>query len=98
MVEGYLQGEHGFYEDVFASLGVKLGPAPSVPAPAAAAAAARERVAEPVAAPDEEMMQAVQAAMSLIKAHRTHGHLAAQLDPLGTDPTGDRRWIPSRWG
>ena len=98
VVEGYLQGEHGFYEDVFVSLGVKLGPAPSVPAPAAAAAAARERVAEPVAAPDEEMMQAVQAAMSLIKAHRTHGHLAAQLDPLGTDPTGDPALDPEPLG
>ena len=27
--------------------------------------------------------------MSLIKAHRTHGHLAARLDPLGSEPEGD---------
>src|SRR5688500_10506210 len=76
----YLQGEHGFYEGVSASLGVSLGPPPSPPAPAAAAATARDTVpaAEP-AAPgiaDEELLQAVQAATSLIKAHRTHGHLA----------------------
>src|SRR5213079_3296617 len=38
---------------------------------------------------DEELLQAVQAATSLVKAHRTHGHLAARLDPLGTEPEGD---------
>ena len=32
---------------------------------------------------DEELLQAVQAATSLLKAHRMHGHLAAKLDPLG---------------
>jgi 2-oxoglutarate dehydrogenase E1 component len=39
--------------------------------------------------PSEELMQAVQAASSLVKAHRTHGHLAARLDPLGGEPEGD---------
>ena len=29
------------------------------------------------------------AARSLVGAYRTHGHLAARLDPLGTDPPGD---------
>ncbi|MDQ3850023.1 MAG: multifunctional oxoglutarate decarboxylase/oxoglutarate dehydrogenase thiamine pyrophosphate-binding subunit/dihydrolipoyllysine-residue succinyltransferase subunit, partial [Actinomycetota bacterium] len=41
------------------------------------------------AMPSEELLQAVQAATSLLKAHRTHGHLAARLDPLGTEPEGD---------
>ena len=48
--------------------------------------------AEPSTAPgevDEELLQAVQAATSLLKAYRTHGHLAAQLDPLGSEPKGD---------
>ena len=31
----------------------------------------------------------MQAATSLLKAHRTHGHLAARLDPLGSEPEGD---------
>src|SRR3954464_145419 len=78
VVEEYLQGEHGFYEDVFDALGVKLGPPPppppaatpapppAPPAPAAAAAAARVTAADPRAAPDEEMLQAVQAATSLL--------------------------------
>jgi 2-oxoglutarate dehydrogenase E1 component len=34
-------------------------------------------------------MQAVQAATSLLKAYRTHGHLAANLNPLGGDGKGD---------
>ena len=31
----------------------------------------------------------VAAAMALVKAFRTHGHLAARLDPLGSEPKGD---------
>src|SRR3954471_9509905 len=63
-VEDYLQGENGFYEGVFSSLGVSLGPAPPPPAPAAAAAAARDS-APPSGTVDEDLMQAVQAATSL---------------------------------
>ncbi|MGE5407354.1 MAG: multifunctional oxoglutarate decarboxylase/oxoglutarate dehydrogenase thiamine pyrophosphate-binding subunit/dihydrolipoyllysine-residue succinyltransferase subunit, partial [Syntrophothermus sp.] len=32
---------------------------------------------------------AVQSATSLLQAYRTHGHLAARLDPLGSKPEGD---------
>jgi|HubBroStandDraft_6_1064221.scaffolds.fasta_scaffold05187_7 2-oxoglutarate decarboxylase len=103
-VEQYLQGELGFYEGVFASLGVELGPAPAVPAPAAAAAAAAAtaeeagRSAAPRGAPDEELLQAVQSATALLKAFRTHGHLAARLDPLGTEPEGDPALDPEPLG
>jgi 2-oxoglutarate dehydrogenase E1 component len=91
-IEAYLQGEHGFYEDVFASLGASLGPAPAPPQPKLAAAAVDAAPEAPAAAPAadvEQLMQAVQAATSLIKAFRTHGHLAAKLDPLGQEPVGD---------
>jgi 2-oxoglutarate dehydrogenase E1 component len=108
VVEDFLQGENGFYEGVFSSLGVQIGPAPEMPAPAAAAAAARESAAPPRAArrdgaasdgmPSEELLQAVQAATSLLKAHRTHGHLAARLDPLGTEPEGDPALDPEPLG
>ena len=40
-------------------------------------------------------MQAVQAATSIIKAHRVHGHLAAHLDPLGSPPRGDPALDPA---
>ncbi|MDX6569692.1 MAG: hypothetical protein QOH15_2270, partial [Gaiellales bacterium] len=38
------------------------------------------------------------AARSLVGAFRTHGHLAARLDPLGTDPPGDPALEPSYYG
>src|SRR5918995_1306060 len=46
VVEQYLQGEHDFYEQVFADLGASLGAAPQPPAPAAAAAAQRDAIVE----------------------------------------------------
>ncbi len=96
-IEAYLQGEEGFYETVFADLGV--GALPELPAaPAPAAAEAAPVAAPPAAAPDEEMLQAVQAATSLLKAHRTHGHLAAHLDPLGRQPEGDPALDPEPLG
>jgi 2-oxoglutarate dehydrogenase E1 component len=104
-VEAYLQGEHDFYKGVFADLGVTLGAVPPPPAPAAAAARQREvTVEEPTAAgglpvaPDEKLLQAVQAATSVLKAHRMHGHLAAKLDPLGSEPEGDPALEPETVG
>jgi 2-oxoglutarate dehydrogenase E1 component len=45
---------------------------------------------------DETLLSAVAAAMALVKAHRTHGHLAARLDPLGSEPVGDPALEPER--
>ena len=96
VVEAYLQGEHGFYEAVFEDLGAELGPAPELPAPAAAAAAVRDKPAEDGAAPSEELLQAVQAAVSLVKAHRMHGHLAASSTRSTPSPRAIPRSTPSR--
>lgn len=41
------------------------------------------------APPDEQLLAAVAAGTALVKAFRTHGHLAAHLDPLGSEPVGD---------
>jgi len=61
------------------------------------AAVAPEAAAAPApAAPDDELVGGVAAAMSLVKAHRTHGHLAAHLDPLGSEPPGDPALEPER--
>ncbi len=38
---------------------------------------------------DDVLLGGVAAAMALVKAHRMHGHLAAHLDPLGSEPPGD---------
>src|SRR5215207_6739732 len=87
-IDQLLQGEDGFYESVFEAVGVS----PSAAAPAAPTSVT---AAEPVPAPtspaagavaDAALLQAVQAATSLVKAHRMHGHLAARLDPLGSEP------------
>ncbi len=47
-------------------------------------------------APPQQLLGAVAAAMALVKAHRMHGHLAARLDPLGSEPTGDPALEPER--
>jgi 2-oxoglutarate dehydrogenase E1 component len=44
----------------------------------------------------DELLGAVAAAMALVKAHRMHGHLAARLDPLGSEPPGDPALEPER--
>jgi multifunctional 2-oxoglutarate metabolism enzyme len=102
-IEDYLQGEDGFYEGVFASLGMELGPPPPLPAPAAAAQAAAEsagtRSGTAAGAPvGEEMLQAVQAASTFVSRVRSHGHLAARLDPLGSEPEGDPGLDPEALG
>jgi 2-oxoglutarate decarboxylase len=94
VVEQYLEGEHGFYEQVFSDLGAALSAPTVVPAKQAAPAAAPAEGA----VPSEQLLQAVQAATSLVKAHRTHGHLAAKLDPLGSEPEGDPALDPEPLG
>jgi 2-oxoglutarate dehydrogenase E1 component len=48
------------------------------------------------APPSSQLLGAVAAAMALVKAHRMHGHLAARLDPLGSEPSGDPALEPER--
>src|SRR6266516_5661643 len=48
------------------------------------------------AAPDKELLGGIAAAMALVKAIRMHGHLAAHLDPLGSEPPGDPALEPQR--
>src|SRR5215211_3419711 len=86
-VDQLLQGEDGFYDGVVESLGVSLEAADEAPAPATAAEPVPSAPASAI--PSEALLQAVQAATSVVKAHRTHGHLAARLDPLGSIPRGD---------
>ena len=44
----------------------------------------------------EELLGAIAASMALVKAFRMHGHLAARLDPLGSEPPGDPALEPER--
>ena len=88
-VDRLLQGEDGFYDRIAESLKLKLSSQPVTQAPRGS------RMHEPVA---PEMLSHVAAAMALIKAFRMHGHLAARLDPLGTDPIGDPALDPAPLG
>jgi 2-oxoglutarate dehydrogenase E1 component len=96
-IEALLAGADDFYARVFQSLGLappaaEEAPAslsPTLPAGAIPAGAVSER--------DRTLLVAVQAATSLVKAHRTHGHLGAHLDPLGTPPPGDPAMKPETY-
>src|SRR3954465_7001346 len=50
----------------------------------------------PVVVRDDDLAPAIAAAMQLVTAYRTHGHLAARLDPLGSEPSGDPSLEPER--
>ena len=85
-VDELLQGEDGFYDAVFGALGVETGRRGRRPDGGAARDRRPSRCPPPptpaaTAAPDEALLQAVQAATSVVKAHRMHGHLAARPRP-----------------
>ena len=83
-----LQGGDGFYDGIAESLGIAAGTLAPLPAPGAAAMLPSGLAT----APD---MAAVASAMSIVKAFRTHGRLAARLDPLGSTPKGDPALDPA---
>ena len=96
-IDQLLQGEDGFYDEIFDALGLaeaERAPAAKLPEDGAGPVTADEPAPSAVkpeitGVADEALLQAVQAATSVVKAHRMHGHLAARLDPLGSEPVGD---------
>ncbi len=96
-VDALLQGADNFYETLFAQLGLKAKALAPLEAPAPSAVAPQgERVQQ--AAPSDEMLRAVAAGMAIVSGYRTHGHLAAHLDPLGAEPIGDPKLDPASYG
>jgi 2-oxoglutarate dehydrogenase E1 component len=103
-VDQLLQGAEGFYDTVFDTLGIGVdeGEAKTAAALSDGAVPITAHDPAPVAVRpevtgkiDEALLQAVQAATSIVKAHRMHGHLAAKLDPLGAEPPGDPALDPA---
>ena len=95
-VDSLLHGEQRFYEVVAESLGIErrgmkeegslpaLPPSP-FPLPQSGAVGAAD-------------LKSVAAAMALVKAYRNFGHMAARLDPLGSEPPGDPALDPAPLG
>jgi 2-oxoglutarate dehydrogenase E1 component len=103
-IDELLQGADAFYESVFGALGVTpAAPPPGVEerrtdgaGPVTAAEPAPSAVRPGISGEaDLALLQAVQAATSVVKAHRMHGHLAARLDPLGSAPESDPALDPA---
>ena len=92
-----LQGEERFYEGVTESLGdgrrrTGEGYTPVLPAVVPAPSTTLPSSPVPHPQPDAvgvEDLKHVAAAYALVRAHRNFGHLAAHLDPLGSEPPGD---------
>jgi 2-oxoglutarate decarboxylase len=96
-IEDHLQGAGGFYEELFAALGVTPAPLP-IPVPATSKPASAPSAAPAPYTGGDELLQAVQAASTLVSRVRSHGHLAAHLDPLGSEPEGDPGLDPEALG
>ena len=95
-IDELLAGADGFYESVFESM--KLVPPAGISEPARAVAAASEAVVATPTTAEAELLRAVAAGMALVAAYRSHGHLAARLDPLGSAPSGDPSLDPVNHG
>ncbi len=83
-----LQGEEEFYQRVAQSLGVEALSA----APAEPSERPEHRLSAPIVVDAEvpsSQLYHVASGMALVRAFRSFGHLAAQLDPLGSEPVGD---------
>ncbi len=95
-LDALLQGEERFYEQVTESLArpgarttEQSAPAPT-PTPTAPSSV--------LPAPGSDDLRYVAAAYALVRAHRNFGHLAAHLDPLGSEPPGDPSLDSGRLG
>src|SRR5213075_407096 len=100
-LDSLLQGEERFYELVTESVeaigsGEKGEVRSAAPQPAPAPPSTSPISTLPQTSIDD--LRHVAAAYALVRAHRNFGHLAAHLDPLGSEPPGDPSLDPARLG
>ena len=93
-VDGFLAGAGDFYPDVFSALAADYAKAPPIGEAGEPAAAG----VRPLAATSAGDLKAVAAAVALVRAYRSFGHLAARLDPLGSQPPGEPALDPEPLG
>ena len=91
-LDSLLQGEERFYESLTAPSAVSRQPEPTPPPVPTHDA---PRTTHDVGIDD---LRHVAAAYALVRAHRNFGHLAAHLDPLGSEPPGDPSLDSGRLG
>src|SRR5437660_26 len=97
-LDALLQGEERFYQAVAESFqragsteqraGIVATPLPALPSAPSSV----------LPAPSLDDLKHVAAAYALVRAHRNFGHLAAHLDPLGSEPPGDPSLDTGRLG
>jgi multifunctional 2-oxoglutarate metabolism enzyme len=90
VVDQLLQGEHRFFHEIAEEMDVAWEPS-AVPTVSAAPAAVAAGVGL-------DTLTHVAAAMQLVGTFRTHGYLAAQIDPLGVPPKGEPGLDPASLG
>ncbi|HEY2825713.1 MAG TPA: 2-oxo acid dehydrogenase subunit E2, partial [Gemmatimonadales bacterium] len=98
-VDQLLQGTDGFYGEIAAALGAtvameatRAGGTDTGGTRTGGSSAATGTAVPP------DMLINMAASVALIRAYRTHGHSAARLDPLGTEPKGDPALDPGPLG
>lgn len=89
-LQALLDGEDGFYKEIFDALQVPY-------APVVWAAEAASTLSSVAAEPSLEQVKQT-AVVRLIAAYRNRGHLMADLDPLGTEPEYNRELDPLYYG
>jgi 2-oxoglutarate dehydrogenase E1 component len=98
-VDLLLQGGDGFYAAIAGSLGLDVSKSQGLEVSKPVAAPVRPSDGQTVRQPQSPaQLGSVAAAMFLVDNYRTHGHLAAQLDPLGSSPRGDPALDPATVG
>src|SRR5213596_2347186 len=100
-LDGLLQGDDNFYGALFESLGLAgkgKGEGGMVSAAAATIPVSPFPIPRGDASTAADDLKHVAAAMALVKAIRNFGHMAARLDPLGSEPPGDPALDPGPLG
>jgi 2-oxoglutarate decarboxylase len=96
-LDALLQGEERFYEAISDSVNAPVGAQHVAPLQPLSATPALPP-STPTAPANADDFKYVAAAYALVRAHRNFGHLAAHLDPLGSDPPGDPSLDSGRLG
>jgi 2-oxoglutarate dehydrogenase E1 component len=100
-LDSLLQGAERFYDAISENLNTPVGAqhvAPLQTTPATPATPAPPTVPVPGISGAVDDLKYVAAAYALVRAHRNFGHLAAHLDPLGSEPPGDPSLDSGRLG